>query len=353
MKSLVEFVWIDGTDPVKKLRSKAKVVDVGHPEMEDLLLQEEWNFDGSSTNQADGHDSERVLRPARVYNDPNRPEGHKMVLCEVFLPDGKTPHESNTRAPLRNVLDSGGKELDTWWGFEQEYCLMKGSNILGWPDHGFPSPQGPYYCGVGADEVVGRKVVERHAEDCLRAGIMLHGINAEVMLGQWEFQVGYRGFDDDQAAGPLKISDDLWMARYLLYRAGEEYDVWATLDPKPKKGDWNGSGLHTNFSDKLMRSPETGLDRIDEVMKYFKANHTAHQELYGYNNHERLTGKHETSAYDHFNYGVANRGTSVRMPCKTRDKGCGYLEDRRPAANADPYEVSTRILKTMRGDNAA
>jgi len=200
MKSLVEFVWIDGTSPVKKLRSKAKVVDVGHPEMEDLLLQEEWNFDGSSTNQADGHDSERVLKPVRVYNDPNRPEGHKMVLCEVFLPDGKTPHNSNTRALLRDVLDSGGKELHTWWGFEQEYCLMKGSNILGWPDHGFPSPQGPYYCGVGADEVVGRKVVEKHAEDCLTAGIMLHGINAEVMLGQWEFQVGYRGFYDDQGA---------------------------------------------------------------------------------------------------------------------------------------------------------
>ena len=349
MKDLVEFVWIDGTEPVKKLRSKSKVVHVGHPEMGDLLLEEEWNFDGSSTCQAYGSDSERILKPVRVYTDPMRSSGHRMVLCEVMMPDGETPHNSNTRAKLRQTLEAGGDKLKTWWGFEQEYCLMKGSNVLGWPDHGFPSPQGPYYCGVGSDEVVGREVVERHAEACLDAGIMLHGINAEVMLGQWEFQVGHRGFADDPEADPLKISDDLWMARYLLYRVGEIYNVWATLDPKPKKGDWNGSGLHTNFSDEKMRDPNTGMDRITEVMVLFKANHDAHQKLYGHNNHERLTGHHETSAYDHFNYGVANRGTSVRMPNKTGQDGCGYLEDRRPAANADPYEVSERILRTMMG----
>jgi len=343
--AFVEYVWVDNTDPVKKLRSKARMMEVGHEEFEWSLLEEDWNFDGSSTNQGTSDNSERILKPVRIYSDPFRGGHNKIVLCEVMMPDGK-PHESNTRSQLRKRFEEN-KELKTWWGFEQEYCLMKDGNILGWPTNGNPDPQGPYYCGVGSNEVVGREVVEEHAQACLDTGIMLYGINAEVMLGQWEFQVGHRGFSTDEEADPLKVSDDLWMARYLLYRVGEKYKIWATLDPKPKKGNWNGSGMHTNFSDCRMRDEKYGKTRIKDVLAHFKDTHSEHQKCYGHNNSERLTGEHETSPFDSFSYGVANRGSSIRMPNITKEKGYGYLEDRRPAANADPYEVIDRILKTL------
>ena len=180
-----EYIWIDGTSPVQKLRSKSRVVRITRgPEIG------EWNFDGSSTNQAKGQDSECVLKPVRTVPDPTR-EGSYLVMCEVMLPNGD-PHPSNQRAKLRAELEDGGEELNTWWGFEQEYCLMDGKTdaILGWPDSVkfYPKPQGEFYCGAGCDEVVGREIVHEHAQACVDAGLLFYGHNAEVMLGQWEFQ---------------------------------------------------------------------------------------------------------------------------------------------------------------------
>ncbi len=343
MKRCAEYIWIDGASPTRKLRSKTRILADKAYEVEDFP---QWGYDGSSTYQATGSDSDLVLQPARCVGDPIRGTGSYLVMCEVFKSDG-APHETNIRAKLRKTLDAGAAKAKAWFGFEQEYTLFQGSRPLGWPDSGYPAPQGPFYCGVGSDEVFGRGLVEEHAEACLSAGIMIFGTNAEVMPGQWEFQVGYRGFDDDPDADPLLIADHLWLARWLLYRLGEEHGVTATLDPKPIKGDWNGAGAHTNFSTAAMRNAGTGKAAIQQAVERLGARHDKHIAAYGYGLHERLTGLHETCAVDQFRFGAADRSASVRIPRHVADAGCGYIEDRRPGANCDPYEVSNILLETI------
>jgi glutamine synthetase len=348
MLKFAEYIWIDGTEPVQKLRSKTRVIENSSNKLLDPNFPV-WNFDGSSTNQAKGDDSECILQPVRSVKNPLK-EGGYLVLCEVKNADDSS-HSSNKRALLRKALKKGGRELETLWGFEQEYCLVNNETdtLLGWPagQKYYPKPQGAFYCGVGADEVVGRDIVNEHAQACLDAGLLYYGKNYEVMLSQCEFQVGYRGFDQDPLACPLLVSDHLWLSRYLLYRVSEKYNVYATLDTKPKKGDWNGSGMHTNFSDKFLRNEKVGLERIEDIRKIMKKNHFAHQEVYGYKNRERLTGLHETAHYDEFSMGRADRGSSIRIPNQTAKNGYGYLEDRRVGSNACPYIVSARILNTL------
>jgi len=346
MLGLAEYVWIDGATPTRKLRSKARVIQVpeisGNHSVEDFP---EWGFDGSSTYQATGDKSDLILKPSAATRDPLRGEGNFLVMCEVMNADG-TPHASNTRAELRKVLESGAAKEEPWFGIEQEYTLFAGNVPLGWPDKGYPAPQGPFYCGVGSDEVFGRKIVETHTRACIDARIMIFGINAEVMPGQWEFQVGYRGFDGE-VADPLTVTDHLWLARWLLYRIGEDHGVNATLDPKPVRGDWNGAGQHTNFSTKSMRDKATGMKAIEDAISRLAKTHQEHIAVYGDRLHERLTGKHETCNIDEFRHGVSDRGASIRIPAHVSKQGCGYLEDRRPGANADPYQVASRILKTI------
>ena len=345
MLTLAEYIWMDGAVPTQKLRSKTKVVPVKDVDCITIEDFPEWSFDGSSTFQADGHKSDLMLKPVRYVNDPIRGEGHFLVMCEVMYADGK-PHTSNTRAKLRAVLDQGASKEDAWFGFEQEYTLFKGRTPLGWPENGYPAPQGPFYCGVGADEVFGREMVEEHLAICMEAGLMIYGINAEVMPGQWEYQVGYRGVTTE-SADPLMVSDHNWLARWLLYRVGEGYNVNATLHPKPVRGDWNGAGQHTNFSTRAMRDPKTGRAAIEKILKLLQQKHSEHIKVYGDGLAERLTGRHETCSIDQFRYGEMDRGASIRIPLKVSQDGCGYLEDRRPGANADPYLVAARILKTI------
>ena len=257
------------------------------------------------------------------------------------------PHASNTRARLRTVLDEmGASKAYPWFGFEQEYTLYRGRDPLGWPDNGAPPPQGPYYCGVGADEVSGREMVEAHLQACIQAGIMIYGINAEVMLGQWEFQIGHRGFQGE-TADPLRVADHLWLARFLLYRIGETFGITATLSCKPEKGDWNGAGCHTNFSTRHMRDEEHGADAIELAIGKLGAKHKAHIAAYGEGLERRLTGKHETCGINEFKSGNADRGASIRIPAHVAAQGHGYIEDRRPGANCDPYRVCERILRTV------
>lgn len=344
--SQVTYIWIDGTSPTQTLRSKVKIVpsNKNHLTARDLP---QWNFDGSSTYQAVGHDSDLTLQPVCVVDDPILGPGNYLALCEVLNPDG-TPHISNKRARLVQLMAQGAKEQDPWIGFEQEYTLFRGQQPLGWPERGYPAPQGPFYCGVGADEVFGRHLVEEHAQACLDAGIMLYGTNAEVMPGQWEFQIGYRGVDGENA-DPVNVSDHLWLARWLLYRLGEEYDITAKLHPKPVKGDWNGAGKHTNFSTKAMRSPKTGMDAIKKAINALEMRHNDHIAVYGHDLEQRLTGKHETAHISQFASGIGNRGASIRIPGPVATKGYGYIEDRRPGANANPYEVAAILVETICG----
>ena len=338
------YIWIDGAQPTKKLRCKERILSTEQPEpiLEDIP---EWGFDGSSTYQASGDDSDLILLPVRIMNNPLGKSHAYLVLCEVLLPNRK-PHPTNTRAKLKSLMKKVSAEHDPWIGFEQEYTLFNGRTPLGWPEGGYPAPQGPFYCGVGSDEVFGRDLVEEHTEACMEAGIMLFGTNAEVMPGQWEFQIGYRDIHGEEA-DPLTVSDHLWLARWLLYRLGEDYQVTATLDPKPVKGDWNGAGKHTNFSTTAMRDKEGGIKAIHAAIKQLEKRHMDHIKIYGAGLDQRLTGDHETAPIEQFSAGVGDRGASIRIPRAVEQKGYGYLEDRRPGANADPYEVSSALIETI------
>jgi glutamine synthetase len=322
-----EYLWIDGTEPTALIRSKTKVIPTG----EEPGI---WGFDGSSTNQAPGENSDCVLKPAFVCPDPIRGGDNVIVLCEVLLTD-MTPHPTNTRAACAAIAEKYA-DFDCWFGIEQEYTFFEGSRPLGFPDAGFPAPQGGYYCGVGADEIFGREVVEVHTDACIDAGLAISGTNAEVMPGQWEFQIG--------PAGPLQVSDQVWVARWLLYRIAEDFDISATLDPKPVHGDWNGAGAHANFSTRQMREAYEPCIAAAEALAVA---HDEHIHNYGAGVEARLTGLHETQRYDSFSYGESDRGASVRIPWQVVRDGRGYIEDRRPNANMDPYVVTRLITNTV------
>ena len=326
-----EYIWIDGTSPTPLLRSKTKILADGKtPPI--------WGFDGSSTNQADGEHSDCMLQPVFTCPDPIRGRDNVLVLCEVYnAVDGK-PHPTNTRAGTAKVAKKYAKQ-EMIFGIEQEYTFLKPDGTpLGFPNGGFPGPQGPYYCGVGTGRVIGREVIEEHTQACIDAGLMIEGTNAEVMPGQWEFQIG--------AADALTVSDHMYVARWLLHRIAEDYDVVISFAAKPKRGDWNGAGAHTNFSTKAMREDYAA---IEAACKSLSKKVELHVTNYGDDIQSRLTGAHETAPWNKFSYGVSHRGASIRIPWQVARDHKGYAEDRRPNANCDPYTVTRLILETVCG----
>ena len=256
-------------------------------------------------------------------------------MTEVLKSDG-APHESNARAKIDD------DDNDFWFGFEQEYFIMDVNTQLplGFPVGGYPGPQGMYYCSVGGRNTHGRHLVEEHADICIEAGINIEGINQEVASGQWEFQLF--------AKGAKKAGDEMWIARYILDRLTEDHGYYIEYHPKPVKGDWNGSGMHANFSNTLLRT--CGSQEIyEKVCEAFRPVTKEHIEVYGEFNDQRLTGLHETAAITDFSYGVSDRGASIRIPIITVEQGWkGWLEDRRPASNGDPYKIAGRIVKTVK-----
>jgi glutamine synthetase len=299
-KLKLEYIWLDGYTPIASLRSKTKIID-GDPAKVTLADLPVWGFDGSSTQQAEGKSSDCLLKPVALYPDITRKNGF-LVMSEVLLPNGE-PHPTNSRA---TILDDPG----AWFGFEQEYFFYKDGRPLGFPAAGYPAPQGPYYTGVGYKNVgdVARTIVEEHIDICVAAGINIEGINSEVAKGQWEFQIFGKG--------SKSAADQMWVARYIMARATEKY------------------GIDKAYFEKLMAA--------------FNEHRDEHIAVYGPDNHLRLTGLHETQSIDKFNYGVADRGASIRVPHSFVNNGYkGYLEDRRPNSAADPYLVASRILKTI------
>jgi glutamine synthetase len=332
----LEYIWLDGYKPTQSLRSKTRIERDFSGKLEDCPT---WCFDGSSTEQAPGGSSDCLLKPVFICPDPARRNAY-LVMCEVMNPDG-TAHKSNGRATIED------DDNDFWFGFEQEYFLWnpKTNKPIGWSDYtpsGEPNPQGAYYCSVGAGKAVGRDIVEEHLDCCLDAGLNVEGINAEVAIGQWEFQVF--------AKGAKEAGDQVWIARYLLERTAEQYDYSINWHCKPLgvDDDWNGSGMHANFSNETLRTCGS-KDTYETICNAFAPFVKEHIEVYGADNDMRLTGKHETQSINQFSFGVSDRGASIRIPIGTVEKGWnGWLEDRRPNSAADPYRVASRIIKTVK-----
>jgi len=330
----LEYIWLDGNEP-QQLRSKIKVVGLPINSISDVPV---WGFDGSSTEQAVGNNSDSVLKPIRLYDNP-LDDDHlgiqsKLVLCEVWNVDD-TPHKTNHRFELEELYGEV-KDTEPWFGVEQEYTLFKDKNPLGWPiDGSEPNEQGDYYCGRN----IGENIAREHMDMCIMADIKIAGINSEVMLGQWEYQIG--------ADDPLRVSDDLWVARWLMEKICAKYGITVSLHPKPKSGDWNGAGAHTNFSTKSMRNNGLGILSIYNAIDKLERTHNDHIVVYGEYNEQRLTGKHETCDINTFRSGVSDRGASIRIPWQVEKEEGGYLEDRRPSSNCNPYLVCWRIMKTV------
>lgn len=334
-KCQVTYIWIDGTG--ERLRNKTRTLDSEPKSIKDIP---EWNFDGSSTYQSIGSNSDMYLVPVSMFRDPFTLDPNKLVLCEV-LTYNREPADTNHRAHCKKVMNMV-KEHCMWFGMEQEYTLLGvDGHPFSWPSGGYPAPQGPYYCGVGADSAFGRDIVECHYKACLYAGVNICGTNAEVMPSQWEYQVG--------PCEGIEMGDQLWVSRFLLHRVSEDFGVVVTFDPKPMKGNWNGAGCHTNVSTKQMRE-EGGLQYIEKAIEKLRKKHAEHIKVYdpqgGEDNKRRLTGLHETSSIHDFSFGVANRGSSIRIPRQVGEEKKGYFEDRRPAANCDPYSVTAAIATT-------
>lgn len=342
-----EYIWIDGTGI--NLRSKTKVLDKLPTSVAELPW---WNYDGSSTYQATTENSEVHMKPVAMYRDPFRGGDNILVLTESFVwKDGTftemIPANTNFRHFAEKIFEAT-KEHEPWFGIEQEYNLLEEYNEFvtwpyGWPKGGCPPPQGPYYCSVGKETQFGREVLDAHIKACLFAGVKVSGANSEVMPGQMEFQIG--------PCEGIKQGDDLWVGRYILMRVAEEFGIAATFKPKLFP-DWNGAGCHTNFSTKKMRE-DNGLDEIMMACQKLEPLHKKHISLYGEGNKERLTGVHETADINTYSYGIGNRGASIRIPTSAKADKKGYMEDRRPASNINPYVVTALLMDSIYLDGKA
>lgn len=301
---IAEYIWLDSEE---NFRSKIKII----PEFNGVFP--EWNYDGSSTGQATTENSEIILKPVKAVPF----EDKMLVLCATA-----------SRKKVEEIFNKK-KDCIPWFGLEQEYFIYQNGQPLGYT----PKKSGIYYCGVNTQ--LGRPFAEEHMKACLAAGLTVSGINAEVVAGQWEFQIGpVEGID---------AADQLMLARYLLVRLAERYEYQIVFHPKPIANE-NGSGCHCNFSTKEMRDD---IKFIHSAIDKLKESHIEFIRNSGKDNHLRLTGKNETSDINSFTVGYGSRGTSIRIPNQVILEGKGYFEDRRPAANCDPYIITSMILESL------
>ena len=354
---VVEYIFIDGFNTV---RSKTRIIngiarqpsdninfDNTKPKPDIMFNIEDWNVDGSSTGQSITKNSDIILIPRTICGDPfNTNTGevqYYLCMCEILNSDG-APHITNNRYKLYNMINTIGEDIikdnQPLFGIEQEYVILNNDNKTPykWTTDIVNNKQGKFYCSVGGDRNFGREIALKHMNYCINAGIDICGVNSEVAPSQWEYQIG--------VCNPFKISDHLWLSRYILGRVAELYGACISYEPKPYGEFWNGSGAHTNFSTKLMRE-DNGIEYIKTAIDKLSLKHKEHIKVYGENNELRLTGIHETSNIHTFTYGDCDRSSSIRIPINVKLNKKGYLEDRRPASNMDPYLVCARILETV------
>lgn len=366
----LEYIW---TDVDGNLRSKTKIfkkkIKVDDEEsksilsalssskkgytLENLDVEElpYWNYDGSSTGQAEGHNSEVILKPVKMIRNPFHFGNHRLVLCETYLPNGE-PHPTNTRVKASKVFTEENMELDRpTFGLEQEFFVYRDGVPVGWKGQEETAEQGQYYCGLGHNSTFGlRKLAEEVIDKCLAVELNITGFNFEVAPGQIEFQLCQSGLD---------ACDDFLLMRYIIGLVCEKYEAYPVWDVKPapmNTSDWNGSGCHINFSTKAMMDDDekkkphqrvvSSWQVINDFLKELEKTHQEHLQVYGKDNHQRLTGENETSSTEKFSYGVADRGASVRIPSTTMVNQKGYIEDRRPGSNIDPYLALSRLYQT-------
>lgn len=333
---LVDYIWLGGNNEIRT-KSRTLKLDSLVPTLSDIP---KWNYDGSSTGQAPSEgDTEITLVPVYMKIGPyirDKPYAHIIiVVCATYYSDDK-PLPNNHYQFAREVFSHRVDE-EPWFGLEQEYFIMDNSthNAIGMNDN-INTPQGQFYCGVGGLNSYGRGIVNQHYIQCLNYDLQISGVNQEVAVGQWEFQIG--------PVTGIETAHQMIIARFLLESVAEQNGCYISYEPKPYP-QWNGSGCHINFSTKSMRE-SGGLNVIFSSMKKLEANHLRHIAFYGDDNEKRLTGRHETSSINNFTWGVGTRNTSVRIGNDTYKNGCGYFEDRRPAANIDPYVTTALIFKT-------
>jgi glutamine synthetase len=332
---ILEYIWLDGHG---ELRSKYRTI---YPE-NGILDVDAWNYDGSSTYQAETENSEVILNPVAHYPNPFfSDEKSFLILCDTYYDQNGTfvPTKTNYRVSALQLFKKN-LEMEPWYGIEQEYFIMAANGTqlsnkpIAFTKETNPMEQGDYYCGVGNRTIQLRKLVEKHYEYCLKTGLKISGINAEVAPNQWEFQIG-------PCVG-ISAGDELWVARYILHKLSEEFGVNISFKPKPIANPWNGSGLHTNYSTVETRG-ENGLDAIYKYKDRLAGKHLEHIAVYG-DNSERLNGKCETSDINTFSFAAGHRGASIRIPRSVLKEQKGYFEDRRPASDADPYRVISIIF---------
>ena len=347
----VTYVWNDGrTDRTK---SKSRVLSHVPVTAADVPV---WGFGMVIQDPVSGKPvaADHFLRPIRLYKDPFRGGSNRIVLCDTLDESGSAPASYNTRVALKEIADAVADSHEPWIGIEQEYVLMEsglgsdstGQRPLGWPVSGFPDRDSlyEYMHGVGGDVVIGREIHESAYRAALYAGVGVFGENSEAMPAQWEFQVG--------PSDPLKCADDIWMLRFILARTAESFRSSLCIEPRSVKGkDWPGTGTHTNISTRQMRDRKQGREALQQVLQKLQSKHSEHMLVYdregGKANANRLTGGIVNCRAEEFTTGIADRCASVRIPQQTANEGAGYIEDRRPAGNADPYRVIERILRTI------
>lgn len=325
---VLEYIWIGGKG---EIRSKTKVLT--NYEICNVDNFPEWNYDGSSTWQADSNkNTEVILKPCAIFKDPLRNIKNAncfLILCDTY-DEFDNPLKSNTRFLAKEIFDKNLLEYP-WFGLEQEYYIITDSTT----NSNKNAIEGYHYCGF-TNISTERKIVEEHLDACINAGLTISGINAEVVEGQWEYQIG-------PCVG-IDSGDQIIISRYLLSKIAEKYNSIIDYQPKPYSNK-NGSGCHNNFSTEKTRN-KNGIEYIYKYMSKLEKKHKQHLAVYGEENEKRLTGIHETSSYEQFSWGVGTRNTSVRIPNQVVKDGHGYFEDRRPASNIDPYLTTSMLFNT-------